>query len=468
MQRGSRVEVLYVNDNDQLRELVSVQLRDENDRLRVRTADSAADGARKLEDEAIDCVLCDYYMPKETGLEFLKRVRDEYPDLPFILFTETGNEAVASESIEAGVTDYVIQDAIDNQAPLLVQKIITYVEHHRAKRESDRTNERLREIAAVTDQVWWVFSPTWDELRFINDGHEAIFGQPVERLRADPASFLDWIHDDDTERVRLAMESASAGVPQVVQYRVSNSEEAHRWVESRCRPVTDESEAVTSLVGLTRDITDRKLYQRELTETIDRLEEFTATVSHDLRNPLNIAAGNIRRAAAEGENESLDRAFDAVARMDALIDELLSLAKEGKTVAEQRVVSYEEVVTKSFENVRTPEANLRVTGSVEVKCDPARLTEAFENLVRNAVEHGGSGVTLTAGVLSDEDGVYIEDDGSGIPPEKRDRVFEKGHTTRKDGSGFGLSIVDRIVDAHGWDIRTADGTGGGARFEIVF
>jgi len=468
MESESGVEVLYVNDDDQLRELVAAQLRGESDRIRVSTADSAAGGSRRLANEAIDCVLCDHHMPNETGLEFLKRVREDRPDLPFILFTRTGNEAVASESIEAGVTDYVIQETIDNQAPLLARKIVTYVEHHRAQREIDRTNERLREIAAVTDQVWWVFSPTWDELRFINDGHEAIFGQPVAELRAEPTSFIDRIHDDDADRVRQAMESVSAGDPQVVQYRVAKSDGIRLWVESRCTPITDESGTVTSLVGMTRDITDRKVYQRELTETIDRLEEFTATVSHDLRNPLNVAAGNIRLAAAEGQSEPLDTAFDAVERMDALIDQLLTLAKDGKTVGERRSVPFEEVVAKSFENVRAPETALRVTGSVEISCDPARLTEAFENLIRNAVEHAGSEVALTAGVLPDEDGLYIEDDGPGIPPEKRERVFEKGHTTRKDGSGFGLAIVERIVDAHGWDIHIADGEAGGARFEVVF
>ena len=470
MQSEPHVELLYVNDDDRLRELVSAQLREESDRLRITPADSAASGARRLDDEPIDCVLCDHHMPEETGVSFLKRVRDDYPELPFILFTKTGDESVASESIEAGVTDYVIQDAIENQASLLARKIVTYVEHRRAQREAEQTNERLREIAAVTDQVWWVFSPEWDELRFINDGHEAIFGQPRAELRDDPTSFLDRIHDDDRVRVRQAMQSASAGSPQVVEYRVAKADGIQLWVESRCTPVTDEDGAVTSLVGMTRDITDRKLYQRELTETIDQLEEFTATVSHDLRNPLNVAAGNIQLAAAETEVESepLDTALGAVERMDRLVDELLTLAKEGKTVGDQRRVSFEQIVAKSFENARASETNLRLTGTVELSCDPARLTEAFENLVRNAVEHGGSDVTLTAGTLPDRDGVFLEDDGPGIPAEDRDRVFEKGHTTRRDGSGFGLAIVERIADAHGWDVRAAEGETGGARFEMLF
>jgi PAS domain S-box-containing protein len=461
------VAVLYVNDDDQLRELVATRLRDENERFRIETAASAAEGERLLAAEPIDCVLCDHHMPDVTGVEFLRRVREDRPDLPFLLFTNTGTESVASESIEAGVTDYVIQDAIENQAPLLARKIVTYVEHRRAQRERDRTNERLREIAAVTDQVWWVFSPTWEELRFINDGHEAIFGQSPAELRDDPTGFLDRIHEDDVDRVRLAMESASTGTPQVVEYRVEKTDAVRLWVESRCKPITDDDGEIVSLVGLTRDITDRKLYERELTETVDRLEEFTATVSHDLRNPLNVAAGNLSLAAAERDDERIDTAMDAVARMDTLVDELLTLAKEGQTLGERRDVPFEEIVEKSYENVRAPETTLRVTESVALPCDSARLTQAFENIIRNAVEHGGSGVTLTAGVLPEEDGVFIEDDGPGVPPEDRDRIFEKGHTTREDGSGFGLAIVERIVEAHGWEVRVASGASGGARFEIA-
>ncbi|TKX59341.1 response regulator [Halorubrum sp. SS7] len=461
------VDLLYVNDDDQLRELVSRQLRAESDRLRIETADSAAEGERLLAERAIDCVLCDHHMPEVTGVEFLRSVREDRPDLPFLLFTNTGTETVASESIEAGVTDYVIQDAVENQAPLLARKIVTYVEHRRAQRERDRTNRRLREIAAVTDQVWWVFSPTWDELRFINEGHEAIFGQPAAEIRDDPTTFLDKIHGDDVARVRQAMESASAGTPQVVEYRVEKSDSVRLWVESRCKPITDEDGAVASLVGLTRDITDRKLYDRELTETVDQLEEFTATVSHDLRNPLNVAAGNLSLAASDIEDDRIDTAIDAVGRMDTLIDELLTFAKEGRTLGERRDVPFREIVEKSYENVRAPESSLRVTDSVTLACDPARVTQAFENIIRNAVEHGGSGVTLTAGVLPDGGGVFIEDDGPGIPPEERDLIFEKGHTTREDGSGFGLAIVERIVDAHGWEVRVTEDPGAGARFEIA-
>ncbi|MFA1609674.1 ATP-binding protein [Halobellus rubicundus] len=465
------IEVLYVNDDEPQLELLRTQLTDESDRLHVRTAATPdrgweifADG-RSDADADIDCILCDYHMPAQTGVEFLRRVREVDPDVPFLLFTNTGDETVASRAIEAGVTDYVIQETVENQAPLLVQKIVTYVEHRRSQQEIERTNDRLREIVSVTDQVLWVFAPDWSELRFINDRHEPLFGQPTSELRADPTSFLERIHDGDRARVEQAMRRASEGEPQLVEYRVDKSEAVQLWVESRCKPVLDDDGTVVSLVGLTRDISDRKVYQQDLLETIEQLEEFASTVAHDLRNPLNIANGNIRLAAKEQESERLDTALDAITRMDTLIDEILALAKEGDTIGDRQPAAFEELMRESYDNVRATGSSLEITGSVSLECDPTRLTEAFENLVRNAVEHGGSDVAITAGVL-DGGGVFIEDDGPGIPPEHREHVFDRGYTTSKDGSGFGLAIVDRIVTGHGWDLDVGESASGGARFEI--
>ena len=94
-----------------------------------------------------------------------------------------------------------------------------------------------------------------------------------------------------------------------------------------------------------------------------------------------------------------------------------------------------------------------------------RVLTLVENLFRNAVEHGGPDVTIRVETFAD--GFAVEDDGPGVPEAERDEVFDSGYTTKDDGIGFGLNIVEKIVDAHGWDITVTDGTDGGARFEIT-
>ena len=97
--------------------------------------------------------------------------------------------------------------------------------------------------------------------------------------------------------------------------------------------------------------------------------------------------------------------------------------------------------------------------------DESRLQQLFENLFRNAVEHAGPDVRVTVGATTD--GLYVADTGPGIPPSKRERVFETGYTTEGKGTGFGLSIVQQIAAGHGWEIQVTEADGGGARFDIT-
>ena len=81
------------------------------------------------------------------------------------------------------------------------------------------------------------------------------------------------------------------------------------------------------------------------------------------------------------------------------------------------------------------------------------------------MEHGGEDVTVRIGEL--DGGFSVEDDGPGIPPEDREQIFDAGYSTTRDGTGFGLSIVQEIIEAHGWTVAVTEGADGGARFEIT-
>jgi signal transduction histidine kinase len=102
--------------------------------------------------------------------------------------------------------------------------------------------------------------------------------------------------------------------------------------------------------------------------------------------------------------------------------------------------------------------------------DPASLVQLFENLFRNAVEHGGDVDVVRVGTLLGDDGnvrgFFVADDGVGIPEENRETVMEDGYTTSKDGTGLGLSIVSEIVNAYDWRLNVTESETGGARFEI--
>ncbi|WP_276220783.1 sensor histidine kinase [Haloarcula halophila] len=205
--------------------------------------------------------------------------------------------------------------------------------------------------------------------------------------------------------------------------------------------------------------------------------------------------GRLSLAVETGDISHLNDAIDSADRMEQLIDELLTLAREGEMVGETNPVDVGLIAEQAWENVDAPVASPSVVDSPAIEADAARLRELMENLFRNAVEHGSTGnrtasgdavdhdptnnrtksgdpvehsadhVTVTVGPRG-ADGFYVADDGSGVPESERERVFERGHTTSPDGTGFGLAIVEDIAQAHGWTIELTESQAGGARFEF--
>jgi PAS domain S-box-containing protein len=212
-----------------------------------------------------------------------------------------------------------------------------------------------------------------------------------------------------------------------------------------------------------QDTTTAKEYQRMLERQNDRLKEFTDILAHDLRNPLNAIDQYLTLYEATGEEKHIESIDETTDRMSRLVEDLLRVARQGDVVEEPAPTDIETVVDKAWTGTGGSDASLQYNPVPTVSADSDRLVELFENLFRNAVEHGGDGVTV--GPI--EDGFYVEDDGPGVPGPLGDEVFDHGVTTARDGSGYGLSIVRTIVNAHGWDISLAEEDSGGARFEIT-
>jgi signal transduction histidine kinase len=206
--------------------------------------------------------------------------------------------------------------------------------------------------------------------------------------------------------------------------------------------------------------------ERDLERQNDRLENFATMVSHDLRNPLNVATGRLHLLREEQDSDHLDPAIDALERMESFIEDLLALAREGDPLDETAVVSLSRVATESWGTADTPAAELRIEDDLELVADPDRLRQLLEQLFRNAIDHGPDDVEVRVGTLEADAGFYVADDGPGIPDGQRGDVFEFRNATRSTETGFGLSIVTEIADAHGWEIEITESETGGARFNI--
>ncbi|MFA1611098.1 two-component system sensor histidine kinase NtrB [Halobellus rubicundus] len=298
----------------------------------------------------------------------------------------------------------------------------------------------------------------FSESEVVGDDY-ARFGEIIEsgfeELRAAVEAVL--AGDAEEERVELSMHHPE-GAP--VPRRLPS--------EARVTPVYDDGARIGAIVSLRR-IGKRKAYERQLERQNDRLEEFAGVVAHDLRNPLNIVEGNLEIAREDCDSPHLDAIGDAVDRMWTIVEETLELAKQGRHVGETEPVILSELVGQCWTIVDTHEAALETEGDATILADPDRLRSLFENLFRNAIDHGTDAdradLTVRVGVL--DDGFYLEDDGPGIPADKREKVFDLGFSTAADGTGYGLAIVRWIAEAHGWDVQAVESeVGSGARFEF--
>jgi signal transduction histidine kinase len=219
------------------------------------------------------------------------------------------------------------------------------------------------------------------------------------------------------------------------------------------------------------DVTESEEYRRELERQNDRLEQFASMVSHDLRNPLTVAKGRVEYLRETDDNEHLEAVSRAHDRMDTLIADVLTLARQGQPLDEREQVTLSTAASESWESVATEAASLTVERDGDFLADRSRLQQLLENLFRNAIEHGmpegtEARLAITVGILDTDDGFYVADDGVGIPEGDHETVLESGYSTAEDGTGLGLAIVTEIVAAHDWDVAVTDSDTGGARFEI--
>lgn len=228
---------------------------------------------------------------------------------------------------------------------------------------------------------------------------------------------------------------------------------------------------------------------RSLNHMLDRLQrafererEFVADASHELRTPITVAEGELdllRRELDGAQGERVDVIRRELRRMEALISEMLTLAKEdsGRSL-ERREVAVDDLLDDLRRDLPLLGPREYYVDAVPgtIAADPDRVAQVLRNLARNAVTHTIEGGRIN--VHAQPDGnrlrVLIEDDGPGIEAQEADRLFERfyrgddGRARDRTGSGLGLAIAKAIVDAHGGRIWAEPTTGRGGRvaFEL--
>ena len=343
----------------------------------------------------------------------------------------------------------------------------------------DRMLEHPTLVAAALDSlddVFYVYDTdaklvAWN--RRLND----VFDLTDEELRGTHAE--DFFIEADRERVREAVTEVFEEGDTAVEARVKTAGPVVRFQLSGHRLVDDEG-TVVGFSGIGRDVTEEHEQAVRLALQNERLESFANVVSHDLRNPLQVAIGLVDIERRDYDSDPLDRVADALDRMDRIVSDVLTVAREGDDLEDPVSIALAVVARESWKTVDTGSATLDVRTQTTVEGDPDRLDRLFANCFRNAVEHGSTsprsqapedavehgGDEVAVSVVDTERGFAIEDDGVGIDPDDRERVFDAGVSRSMDGTGFGLDIVRTVAEAHGWTVTVGESEAGGAAFEF--
>ncbi|AZH27017.1 PAS domain-containing response regulator [Haloplanus aerogenes] len=270
-------QVLCVDDDEAVLDLVAEFLARTDDRLQIVTETSVHAALDRLDGDepSIDAIISDYQMPEMDGLDFLDRVRDDYPDLPFVLFTGQGSEAIASEAIAHGVTDYLQKETGTDQYTVLANRVTNAIERQRMAAELKRREAHLRQAQSVANLGSWWTDIASDDLHW-SDGVYEIFETTDLDEPLDHEQFLSYVHPEDRAFVEQKWTAALDGQPYDIEHRIVVDGET-KWVRERAE-ITFEDGTPVHAIGVVQDITDRKGRQQRLQETNRRLQAVLDTV----------------------------------------------------------------------------------------------------------------------------------------------------------------------------------------------
>jgi PAS domain S-box-containing protein len=327
-----------------------------------------------------------------------------------------------------------------------------------ARRETER---RVRELAANSEDVLWMFTADWEELLFVNDAYEDVYGHSIDRLAETPLSFLETIHPEDRELVTKRVARISTGEPLEMEYRVNPDRNYQRWVWVKAQPILEDGEVVR-IVGFSRDITDRRRRERQL-RVMDNL------LRHNLRNDLNVIIGHAELARERGD-------ATVAADMETIVDtsiDLLGTAEKEREIVDTIVdigtperLDVTEAVREAATDLRAayPEADIELALPESATALALSETErALYELLENAVKHADRTPEVTVAVrrLGDDIEIVIADNCPEIPDYEFEPLLGAAELSAlSHGTGLGLWLVYWVVDLSDGSLRFESDDGG--------
>ncbi|WP_042444011.1 response regulator [Azospirillum sp. B510] len=375
---------------------------------------------------------------------------------------------------------------------------------HEAERAIRVSEARYRQLArGVTDIIGRIGLD--GVRRFCSESTRDRLGSPPAELVGRP--LVERMHPDDRDAAAAGLSRLTPERPTLkTTYRLRHADGRWLWFEAAVRLVTDDWGAPQEYVSVERDITSRKIMEAELQDARQAAEaasrgktEFLASLSHELRTPMNAVIGFADLIAREAEGPVGNAQYrdfainirDSGQHLLELINEILDQvrAEAGQLVLDDEPVDLDAAATFAIRLLtpRAARAGIAIAAKVEpaarhMRGDERRIRQILLNLLSNAVKYtpAGGSVSLTTGPAPDG-GLLLEvrDTGVGIPEPELERVppaytrvdgpdGRRAESRRIEGSGLGLPLTRRLVELHGGTLTLASRVGRGTTVTVHF
>jgi PAS domain S-box-containing protein len=507
------LRILYLEDDPTDAELVQETLAADGIQSQIVRVETEADFVAALKQDGFDLVLADYTLPSFDGLSALEIVKEKWPGLPLIFVSGTLGEELAIEALKRGATDYVFKTRLSRIVPSV----------QRALREAGERTDLIRAQEALlkseaylaeAQRIGHIGSFGWDVASgriYWSQETYRIFGcnlaiQPTLEL------VLARIHPDDRTMVQQLVDRVSIEKSAFdFEHRLLMPDGSIKYLRVAAHPSKGESGRF-EFMGLVSDITERKLGEEELQKAqaelahitrVTTLGELTASIAHEINQPLSAIVNNANAGLRWLSEESLNidevrgtirrilrdgnRAGDVIARMRALFKKA-PMTKEQFDLNE----AIEEVVALTQSEAQRNRVGVRTRLGGEVPSilgDRVQLQQVVLNLLLNAIEAmtaisegsrellistrkisevkapaagGGSPATESGYVL-----VAVRDSGPGLQLDSLNQLFNAFYTTKPQGLGMGLAVSRSIIEAHGGKLEAFPNDCAGATFQFT-
>jgi len=417
--------------------------------------------------------------------ELLRRSRHHLEELEARVTERTQNLSQANQELRDQIAERKLAEA--------------------ALRESEL---RFRQLAENSSEVFWVFSPTSEELFYVSPAYEQIWGWACQSIYEDPKQWFNNILEEDRPPVANALSELSQGTKYDLEYRIRHHNGSIRWIRDRRFAIRGEDKQVVRTCGVAEDITQRKNLEVEMAKARDAAlqgarmkSEFLANMSHEIRTPMNGVIG-MTGLLLETELDPRQRDYaeticSSAKSLLSILNDILDFSKieAGKLEFENLEFDLDEVVEGAL-SVLVPQARAKglelrseidSTVCTSLCGDPGRLRQVLTNLLNNAVkfteqgevvlrvlpqEDTPSGVSLAEAVPGSKATLRFEikDTGIGLSEDARGRIFDafsqadQSTTRRYGGTGLGLTISRQLVRMMHGEIGVKSELGKGSTF----